>query len=148
MKYIKNLWKVLMISVYLFIVGLVLPAKADVLDFMTIDAQGGGTPFVTQINGSRIVTDKRNVRNALFGNQSGLASIVAIFIRIIVALSVTMLIYTGIKYILAVGDSKQEWEVRQKIINILLWVVIAMASAFLIYLTGSITEGITKAIGL
>lgn len=146
MRHIKSIWIAIMASIYIFIFGIMFFAKADILDEMTHDAQISSAPFIYQINWQRIISDPKLVRGIIKWPNSVFASITTIAIRLIVAISVTMLIYAWVRYILATWDAKEEWAVRQKIINTLLWVVIAMASIFLIYLAWSIAQGIIDTI--
>ena len=138
MSKIKNIFYNIISASYIYIIWMMAFAKADLLDKVTMDAQTNGAPYIY------LWSDKTSVWRAVFGINGKwiLTNFTSTFLKLTVAISVTMLIYAGIKYILATWDSKEEWVVRQKVINTVVGVIVAMSAVLIIYLAGSISQDI------
>ena len=113
-------------------------AKADLLEKITIDAQTNWTPYIY------LWSDKVTVWRSIFSISGKwiLTNFTVTFLKLTVAISVTMLIYAGVKYILATWDAKEEWAIRQNIINIIVGIILAMSAVLIIYLAWSISQDI------
>ena len=113
-------------------------AKADLLEKITIDAQTNWTPYIY------LWSDKVTVWRSIFSISGKwiLTNFTVTFLKLTVAISVTMLIYAGVKYILATWDAKEEWVIRQNVINIIVGIILAMSAVLIIYLAWSISQDI------
>lgn len=133
---LKSIFGIWVAYIYIFVINI---SHADLLTKITSDAQTSDTPYVDLW--SDYVTVGRNVFG-FGGRDSIIASVTTVLLQLTVAVSVSMILYSWIRYILSMWDSKKEQAVRQKLINTLIGVVIAMSSVAIIYLAGSVIEDV------
>lgn len=62
-------------------------------------------------------------------------------LRLTIILAITMVIFNGVKYVASAGDDGKAEEARKALINIGIWILIAMFSLTIVYLISSITSG-------
>lgn len=65
---------------------------------------------------------------------------VQILLRFLIIVSITMVIFNGIRYILAAGNADQAWTARKNLLSLGVWIILALSSISLIYLIQSFTN--------
>ena len=99
---------------------------------------------LTQTDTCTSATDRTNFLNC--GVNNFYNSLVNIFFLLMGAAAVLLLIWAGIQYITAAGNPDQVKKARQSIVNIVLGIIILVASYFVVHLIVSAAQGVSQGV--
>jgi len=112
----------------------------DLLQQMTQPSRDAQQMIIGEVSSvSKRVWDK-----TIMGNKSIIARVTRLLLVLTIALSVTMILYNGMVYIIETWQGKEWKSLAKNVILIVVWILIALFSSVIITLIQSIPNGTIK----